>query len=322
MTALAVELPEKLKPDFGRRPVVGNHGLQNHELFTDEALIDLLDRFPRQHLYALNMGTDPTRVEENRLALHDGVSGAELLQAVRNGKLWLNVTRVDRADARYRNLISELYEELRSVIPGFSPDATQGTLLISSPHALVYYHADGPASALWHIRGRKRVWVYPALDPRYMKRELLEDIFAGVRHEYLPYEPAYDEAALVYDLEPGQWITWPQNAPHRVTNLDSVNVSLSTEYFTRESRRRFLVYLANRFFRTRLGWNNLSAREDGALALAKTLVQRTARKLGLDTVRIRQHIPALRVVADAPGGVVPLTSRQASHGDSLVEAEP
>lgn len=307
MTASVDELPEKLRACFGRQSVVGHHRLQHSPLFSDEALIDLLDKFPRQNLYALNMGTDPTRIAENRLALHDGVSGAELLQAVRNGRLWLNLTRVDRADTRYRGLINELYGELRAQIPGFLPDSSQGTLLISSPHALVYYHADGPASVLWHIRGRKRVWVYPALDQAYMKRELLEDIFAGVRHEYLPYEHAYDDGAQIYDLEPGQWIAWAQNAPHRVTNMDSVNVSLSTEYFTRESRRRFQVYVANRFFRTQLGCKNLSAREDGALALGKTLVRRVARKLGLDPVQIKRHIPALRVVAGAPGGVVALT---------------
>lgn len=311
VSAIAVELPGALKPAFGQQPVIGSHLLHRHELFTDQALIDLLDHFPRQNLYALNMGTDPLRVEDNRLALHDGVSGTELLRAVRNGRLWLNVTRIDRADARYRRLIDQLYGELAAQVPGFSVDSSQGTLLISSPHALVYYHADGPASALWHIRGRKRVWVYPALDPRYMKRELLEDIFAGVRHEYLPYDLGYDQHAAVFDLEPGQWIHWPQNAPHRVTNLDSVNVSLSTEHFTRASRRRSRVYIANRFFRTRLGWRNPSAREDGVAALLKTVVQRAARKLGLDPVQIKRHTPALRVAPDAPGGVVPLTQANA-----------
>lgn len=312
MAALAVGLPERIQSAFGRQPVLGSHRLQDHELFSDAALIDLLDHFPRRHLYALNMGTDPTRVEENRLALHDGVSGTELLQAVRTGRLWLNVTRVDRADAQYRRLISDLYEELHTRIPGFSPDASQGTLLLSSPTALVYYHADGPASVLWHIRGRKRIWVYPALDERYMKRELLEDIFAGVRHEYLPYEPAFDEGAQVYDLTPGQWISWPQNAPHRVTNLDGVNVSLSTEYFTRASRRRFQLYVANRFFRTRLHCTNLSTREEGVRAVAKTLAQRAARRLGLNPLKFRHQVPVLRVVAGAPGGVVelnPTTSR-------------
>lgn len=307
----AVTLPPPARAAFGRATVVGGHALEHHPLFTDAALIELLDRSPRENLYALSMGTDPARVEDNRLALHDGVSGAELLRAVRNGRLWLNVTRVDRADAAYRRLIDRLYEELAAQVPGFSPDASQGTLLISSPRALVYYHADGPASVLWHLRGRKRVWVYPPLDERYMKRELLEDIIAGVRHEYLPYEAAYDAAARVVDLEPGQWIAWAQNAPHRVTNLDSLNVSLATEYFTRASRRRSRLYVANRFFRTRLGWRGLSAREDGAAALAKMLTQRIARRLGLDPVRFKRHVPVLRVVADAPGGVVPLAAHAA-----------
>ncbi len=305
----AVGMPAADRARFGRAPVVGRHGLAGHELFSDAALIELLDRFPRERLFALSMGTDPARVEENRLALHDGVSGAELLRAVRNGRLWLNVTRIDRADPAYRRLLDELYGELSAQLPGFSPDASQGTLLISSPQALVYYHADGPASVLWHIRGRKRVWVYPALDERYMKRELLEDIIAGVRHEYLPYAPAYDEGAQVYDLDPGQWIAWAQNAPHRVTNLDSVNVSLSTEYFTRASRRRSRIYVANRFFRTRLGLKQLSTREAGAVALAKTVAQRIARRLGLDPVRFKRHLPVLRVAADAPGGVVALEPR-------------
>jgi len=309
---LVVRLSAAGKADFGLRPLVASHNLHQHELFSDAALIDLLDHFPRQHLYALTMGDDLTRTDDNRLALHDGVSGAELLRAVKNGRLWLNITRVDRADARYRTLIDQLYAQLAAQVPGFLPVASQGTLLVSSPHALVYYHADGPASALWHIRGRKRIWIYPALDERYVQRELLEDIFAGVRHEYLPYENAYDQAAVVYDLEPGQWATWPQNAPHRVTNLDSVNVSLSTEHFTRESRRRARVYTANRFFRTRLGLRNLSARENGPAALMKTVIHRLASKAGLDPLQIKRHVPSMRVDPDAPGGVVALEAGSGS----------
>ncbi len=308
-----VGLPGENKGDFGTRPLLGAHNLHESELFSDSALVDLLDRFPRQHLYALSMGTDPTRIE-NRLALHDGVSGAELLRAVKNGRLWLNATQVDLADRRYRDLIDSLYERLAAQVPGFAPFATRGTLLISSPRALVYYHADGPASALWHIRGRKRIWIYPALDGRYIQREFLEDIFAGVRHEYLPYESSYDQAAVSYELGPGQWATWPQNAPHRVTNLDDLNVSLSTEHATSQTRRRSQVYVANRFFRTRLGLAYLSTREEGPLALAKTVIHRLARKGGLDRVKVARHKPKLRVDADAPGGVVALDGTGGSRG--------
>ncbi len=308
MTSLRVRLPENDRDNFGRRPLVATHSLQEHGLFTDEALGELLDCFPREHLYALTMGSDPTRADENRLAIHDGVSGAEMLRAVKNGRLWLNITRVDRADARYRALIDELYTQLATLVRGFEPLSSQGTLLISSPHAMVYYHADGPASVLWHIRGRKRIWIYPPLDERYVKREYLEDIFAGARHEYLPYEPQFDEAAVSYDLVPGQWVAWAQNAPHRITNLDTVNVSLSTEYFTAATRRRERVYTANRFFRTRLHAKNVAVRETGLGALAKTVVHGVANRLGLAPVQYRRHEPAMRIDADAPGGVVSLAA--------------
>jgi hypothetical protein len=295
------------KADFGRRPLLATHNLAHSDLFTDAALIDLLDRFPRQHLYALTMGTDPGRPDQNRLAVNAGVSGADLLRAVRNGRLWLNITRVDRADPRYRALIDQLYVQLARQVPGFAPDWTQGTLLISSPDALVYYHVDGPASVLWHVRGRKRIWVYPALDTGYVERESLEDIFAGVRHEYLPFATDFDAGAQVYDLEPGQWIAWPQNAPHRVTNLDSLNVSLSTEHFTRASRARARVYCANRFFRRHFGLANLSTREHGPTMMIKVVAHRLA--AGLGRARSRPpagELPTLRVDPDAPGGVVAL----------------
>ena len=312
MFAPEVNLQAAERLEFGRTPLTASHNLHENELFSDRALAELLDRYPRQHLYALTMGHDVTRPEENRLAVHDGVSGAELLRAVRNGRLWLNVTRVDRADAEYRKLIDGLYEEVAAQVPGFAPIGSQGTLLISSPHALVYYHADAPASALWHIRGRKRIWIYPALDTRYASREFLEDIFAGVRHEYLPYRPEFDQGAVTYDLLPGQWATWPQNAPHRVTNLDSLNVSLSTEHFTKATRQRQRVYMANRYFRTKLHMNRLASSENRLVETGKTLVHRVAYKFGLDRVEYRSHAPAMRVDADAPNGVVELGAAAAT----------
>jgi hypothetical protein len=252
------------------------------------------------------MGSDPERTDANRLALHDGVSGAGLLRAVANGRLWLNITAVDRADRRYRALIDQLYEQLAAQLPRFEPIASRGTLLISSPRALVYYHADAPSSVLWHLRGRKRIRVYPALDEHYLPHELLEDIFAGVRQEYLPFHLAYDQAAVVYDLLPGQWVHWPHNAPHQVANLDNVNVSLVTEHETRASRRRARLYTANRFLRTRLGLRNLSRREAGAVAVMKTVAHGFARRVGLDPLTVTRPVASLRVDPDAPGGVVDL----------------
>jgi len=252
------------------------------------------------------MGNDASRPEENRLAATEGVSGAELLEAVRHGRFWLNLTRIDLADARYRELIEALYGQLIEVAPHFRPKSCQGSVLISSPQALVYYHADAPANMLWHIRGRKRIWIYPALDERYLQRDLLEDIFAGVRHEYLPYHQSYDQAAVCYDVAPGQWVAWPHNAPHRVTNLEGLNISLATEHFTAATLRRQRVYVANRFLRTRLGWKHPSPRETGAVAMLKSVAYRCVARLGLDPLQYKRYAPVLRINAQAPGGVTAL----------------
>jgi hypothetical protein len=310
----SVELPVAQRARFGIEPVQGRHDLAFHPLFTDAALAGLLDRFPREHLQAHCSGDDPARLGDNHRVDLGRFTGAQLLDAVRHGRLWLNLTRIDRVEPEYRALINQLYERLMMVLPDFAPEASQGTLLISSPTAQVYYHADASPSVLWHLRGRKRIWVYPDHDARYLHPEHLEDIFAGARHEYLPYQPGFDTAAIVQDLRPGHWLAWPHNAPHRVCNLDGLNVSLSTEHHTADSRRRFRVQVANRFLRTRFGLRNLSIASTGPLANVKTLAQRVARKLGLDPVTLHGQAATRRLVLPADADIPVVDGRRLRDG--------
>ncbi len=164
----------------------------------------------------------------------------------------------------------------------FRPRSALGTLLLSSPGAQVYYHADGAPTTLFHIRGRKRMWIYPAGDPRFVSQEMMENIFGSAMDEEVPYSPEFDNSAEVFDLGPGDLVWWPLNAPHRIENLDSFNVSLSTRYQTVESERRKLLYNANRFFRRRLGMRKLSVKETGLGCSLKCLTYRLCRRAKLD----------------------------------------
>ena len=120
----AVELPPHALATFGKEPLLARHNLHQNPLFSDESLIELLDRYPRELVYAITMGYDPSR-EENRLAANDGVTGRDLLEAVKRGRFWLNVTRVNRVDPRFRDLIEQLYGQLARAVPGFEPQKTQ-----------------------------------------------------------------------------------------------------------------------------------------------------------------------------------------------------
>ena len=301
-----MSLSSEARLAFGSQTVLAGHGLPQMSLFDDSSLERIIENHPEHLLHALTMGFDPLISADNEKVVHSGVTGADVLEAVRRGRLWLNITNIDAVDPRFRELTDALYAGVRACNPSFRVEETHATLLVSSPGAMVYYHVDGPPSFLWHVRGRKRVWVYPAQDETLLPRELLEDIFAGVRQEYVPYNASFDERAELFDLEPGQCAMWVQNAPHRVTNLDSFNVSLVTDHYTPEARRRARLYRANRFLRSRahVPQRFLSATETGFLATAKVGVHKVGHRLHLDDPIAKAHRPSTRRIdANSPTGL-------------------
>lgn len=293
--------------DFGRVIQCTQHRLHELDLFSDESLARLLDDYPRKLLQAFTMGTDATKRDDWAPVEIGALSGRELLEAVKHGRLWLNILRVQEADPRLKDLLDSLYATLADECPHFKPLRYSGTLLISSPDAQVYYHVDGPPNLLWHIRGRKKIYVYPAEDRRLVPLAVMEDIFASVADEEMPFDPAFDDLAVVYDLKPGDVASWPHNSPHRVVNTSALNVSLSTNHWTQESEHRKLVYVANRFFRRRVGLPMVSTREDGAWASVKCFAYRVCRRLGLDKTKPSfQYEAKYRVDPTAPLGIAPL----------------
>jgi len=298
---------------FGRRTFAAKHNFASLPMFTDEGIADLLDRHPREDLYVMTMGSDPARPDW-RQGDPGSLSGAELLQAVRRGRLWLNIKRVGVHHADYRALIGGLYGELAEKVPGFHPIWTAGTMLVSSPGAMVFYHLDAPSNMLWHMRGEKRVWVYPNDDERFVPAESLSRIMAGEADEGLAYDPSFDASAAVIDLHPGEVATWRQNSPHRIVNGDSLNISLSTEHLTPRMRRRINVFRANRLLRGGLGLPVRSVATEGPVARAKEIVYygvRTAQKLAGKRQIGYVEPKSFRVDLAAPDCIAPMTGQDA-----------
>ena len=268
-----------------RAVVRGEHRLPGLDGFDDDALRSLLDHQPREHLMVFSTGGDPTVPTDWQLVDIGTADGADLLAAVRRGRFWLNVLYVDQHHPALAALRDELFAELGEVIPDLVPESARLTLLVSSPGAIVYYHLDAGPNLLLQVRGTKRIWIYPALDPKFASRTDVEDIFAGVRIENLPYSPSFDTAATPYELTPGDLLAWPQNAPHRVENGDSMNVSLAAEFVTRRSVRRQHIWLANRFLSRSLRLPFRSTRETRVGGGAKSFVYRAARKAGLERTK-------------------------------------
>lgn len=289
---------------YGHRPVRARHELPRLDLFSENSLLDLLESYPRERLQAFTMGTNPLSRKDWRPVDTSGSTGRDLFAALRRARLWFNVLQVDQVDRRYRDLIDKLYQDLCLQCPGFSPSRMGCTLIMSSPGALVYYHADAQPNLLWQIRGTKRVWVYPAGDEQLIKQDLMEDIFASFADEEVPYQSAFDAKADTFDMNPGDVLSWPQNSPHRVTNLNDVNISLSTVHQTEASDRRKLIYCANRLFRRKYRLPLRSTKESGPVAYSKRFAYRTFRRAGLvETPPRRAYITDLRIDLGSPTAV-------------------
>jgi hypothetical protein len=243
--------------------------LRDHPLFSESALARLLDNVGR-HDYKVNtMDIGSHNVRSRREGEIRGLSGQEVLEAVRTGRIWILLLRPDKRDSAYRALLHDIYAEMRRMVPNFKVDlAIMGAILISSPNVQVLYHCDIPGQTLWQVRGQKRVYVYPNKPP-FLKQDSLEKIALRETQEFLPYEEGFDAGAVVFDLQPGQMLHWPLNAPHRIVNGDCVNASFTTEHFTPGDRRSFFVNYANGILRNRFGRHELSQKTSGPSYWAK-----------------------------------------------------
>jgi hypothetical protein len=85
----------------------------------------------------------------------------------------------------------------------------------------------------------------------------------------------------VFEIGGGEMLHWPLNAPHKVENLDCLNVSMTTEYWTEAIRRSQIVNLANGILRDKLGIVPSSRSTSGPGFWAKAALQAGVRRAGL-----------------------------------------
>ncbi|ESQ77199.1 hypothetical protein [Asticcacaulis sp. AC402] len=263
---------------FGKENLLFNHDLANSELFTEEALIALIDRYPRESLEVFTMGYDPTVFGEWYLGRSDNMDGRALMEGVKAGRFWLNLRRVNHADTAVKLLCDRIFAEVKDQT-GQTNLKTDLGLLISSPNAHVVYHLDIPMVMLWQIRGVKKVYLYP-VDAGFFTDAQIEGIALRESDENLPYATEFDAKAMIHDLKPGEMLTWAQNAPHRIVNGDMVNVSLSIEFMTPKSLWHANVLYANGLLRRWFGLNPSVAKSPKILEPFKIVLARIAKAFG------------------------------------------
>ena len=118
---------------FGEHILHLKHRLAESALFSDAALARLIENTPPAHLYVNTMDKRSHNPRSRREGAIDGLSGAEALEAVRAGNIWINIHKLGETDPAYAELLDEIFGEFEGRVPGLKTYKRSMTLLISSP---------------------------------------------------------------------------------------------------------------------------------------------------------------------------------------------
>lgn len=283
------------------------HALVADGFAEDQALAEVLDRYPAD-LFDINLYDYD---DEGQVSLRTGargrLNGAELLDAIQQGRLWVNMRNVEQG---WPELWRAAMVDFDRIMGGYSLKAASasGQLILSSPKARVPYHFDAGGVVLLHMRGRKRLFVYPG-DEAHLPERSMEQVVTRQTTEEIPYRRAFEDDARIVDLEPGQALTWPFYAPHRVENLDRFCVSLSIEFQNWPSRIRNGALYTNAFLRSRGGEPRTTDRMSRPELAARWAASVALKRAGLMKSRIAAFERDFEPAVGATDGAAALPNR-------------
>lgn len=252
--------------------VVMAHNLHQLDIFSDEYLARAIENHPSDLLDVCLKGSF-IQVDPN------GISGKDVLECVKKGLLWINLRRIESFDNPIGNLIKQMHVESNTLLKRKTYNHVGG-LLISSPSSGAGYHFDLTDVTLWHIRGKKHIYIYPDGEPFVMK-EGLEKIALARGVEKIPYESKFDNFAKIFTLLPGQMISWPHLAPHKVENDTCLNVSLSLESVTMSSRFRLGSLFFDAFTQKHFNLQIMAHSKIKLVQVIKTFFSVIIKKIGI-----------------------------------------
>ena len=102
-------------------------------------------------------------------------------------------------------------------------------------------------------------------------------------------------------------LSWPLNAPHRVENLGTVNVSMTVSYGTDDIGRAGIINLANGLLRHRFGYTPKSRSIRGPSFVAKRVLQKLLRNsTWVKREREARSMVDFKLDAAEPGRIIDL----------------
>ena len=294
------------KESYGRTLMRAKHNLLETGLFCDEALIKLLDTHPTDYIDVCTNDPDPLLYDRHVSVDFRGFSGADILDLVKRGKVYINLREAMNMHPDYEPIMASLIEELEQN-SGIKENKKRcrGGILISSPTSITDYHSDTSRTNMWHLRGHKQIYVYP-LTKKFLPDVAYERIIIGEYDSDESYHPSFDDDAVCNDLYGGEFLSWPHPAPHRVVNK-SFCVSMVTEFTTRQTAYYNSIAMTNGLLRRHFNRNPVYIQNARLENLVKGSFGRIAGKVGARKMHMRKDFVKYALDPASELGVKPVS---------------
>ncbi len=183
--------------------------------------------------------------------------------------MWLNLRDVSKLDKRYSDLLDQCSTNLAVRVPGF--DAPRRGLrhpdfVAESAGLLSCRFAGSVPLADRRPEARHRLSFHAAV---HDAARISKTSRSSTWNSMCPTRNGTTSTRKVFELAPGELLSWPLNAPHRVEHLDCLNVSMTISYTTEDIRRLQQVNLANGILRHRFGMPARAARSKARRSLPR-----------------------------------------------------
>lgn len=240
----------RVRAAYDREPFAFAHTLHESALFSLDAIRELAERHTADDYFVADGALTPaTRFYD---VPHGKLTPREALGDVQNGAYRIILKRPERYDARYRELLEDLFAEVR-LLRGW-PSREQvvrldASILVNSAAAITPLHFDPEVSFFFQIAGEKS---YHLFDPRSMSELELEPFYARGKLDIgqVDFEKQSDAREFVFELLPGSGMHQPQNTPHWVQTRGELSISyvfsIETDTGRALGRTRGFNYLERR----------------------------------------------------------------------------
>jgi Cupin-like domain len=278
---------ESFDRDFNRKPIAFDHTLAEHPAFSMDRLTRLVElTLAQDDKIFWDAGEKSVGQRWDERPGRD-FSIQEAMRRIEHCGAWIVLFGAER-DPEIAALLASAMAQVNDFSGGsllHEAKVQSAYIFITSPRRVTPFHIDRECNFLMQIHGSKTIHIFDQNDREVLSETELEK-FWTVDNNAPVYKPALQNRALTLNLNPGQGVHIPVNAPHWVQNHDSISVSLSLN-FQFKNTKLGNIYRANYYLR-KLGMNPTPPRRSWVLDKTKAVVMQGPVVLAKTALRLKR----------------------------------